>query len=148
MILEAGRGVLQKKRDSNEKRERTKTEVSSPAQTRDYCKTFHLIDKENGAEANYDLGGKSRLHNWLPKLIFRLYNMLLNNAYKMYNTLVKQHTPERMFFGHGQCREGIDARPMPKGSGNVEAKGRASERDAGHAKNIWLDHRPEGLLGR
>ena len=49
---------MQKKRDSNGKRERTKTEMSCPAQTRDYCKTFHLIDKGNGAEANYDLGGE------------------------------------------------------------------------------------------
>ena len=103
MILEAGRGVLQKKRDSNEKRERTKTEVSSPAQTRDYCKTFHLIDKENGAEANYDLGGKSRLHNWLPKLIFQLYNMSMNNTYNMYKALVKQHMPEWRFLDMGNA---------------------------------------------
>ncbi|KAL3764002.1 hypothetical protein ACHAW5_000041 [Stephanodiscus triporus] len=67
-ILDAGMGVLRKKRDADGKRERTKTEVPCPAQTCDYCKTFH--DKGNGAEANYDLGGKSRLHNWLPKLIF------------------------------------------------------------------------------
>ena len=94
-------GVLQKKRDSNGKQERTKTEMSCPAQTRDYCKTFHLIDKGNGAEANYDLGGKSRLHNWLPKLIFWLYNMSLNNAYKMYKALVKQHTPKWRFLDMG-----------------------------------------------
>ena len=67
VILEAGRGVLQKKRGDDGKRERTKTEVPCPAQTRDYCKTFHLINKGNGAEANYDLGGKSRLHNWSLK---------------------------------------------------------------------------------
>ena len=66
VILEAGRGVLQKNRDDNGKRERMKAEVRCPAQTKDYCETFHLIDKGNGAEANYDLGGKSRLHNWLP----------------------------------------------------------------------------------
>ncbi len=106
-IIKAGMGVLQKKRDSDGKRERTKTEVPCPEQMRDYCNTFHLIDKGNGAEANYDLGGKSRLHNWLPKLIFRLYNMSINNAYKMYMMLVKQHMPERIFFGHGRCREGI-----------------------------------------
>ncbi len=57
-ILKAGRGVLQKKRDSNGKQERTKTEVPCPAQTQDNCKTFHLINKGNGAEANYDLGGE------------------------------------------------------------------------------------------
>jgi hypothetical protein len=66
-ILEAGMGVMQKQRDSNGKREMHWTEVPCPAQTKDYCKTFHLIDKGNGAEANYDLGGKSWLHNWLLK---------------------------------------------------------------------------------
>ena len=77
--------------------------MSCPAQTRDYCETFHLIDKGNGAEANYDLGGKSSLHNWSPKLIFRLYSMSLNNSYKMYTTLGKQHTPERRFLDMGDA---------------------------------------------
>jgi hypothetical protein len=114
-ILEAGMGVLQKKRDSNGKRERTKMEVPCPAQTQDYCNTFHLINKGNGVEANYDLGGKSRLHNWSPKLIFWLYNMSVNNAYKMYTALVKQHTPEHRFLdmchamrelAHNLCQRG------------------------------------------
>ena len=116
VILEAGRGVLQKKRNSNGKRERTKTEVSCPAQTQDYCETFHSIDKGKGAEANYDRGGKSPLQNWSPKLIFWLYNMSQNNAYKMYNALVKQHTPERRFLDignavreltHNLCQRGL-----------------------------------------
>jgi hypothetical protein len=77
--------------------------VSCSAQTRDYCKTFHLINKGNGAEANYDLGRKSRLHNRSPKLIFWLYNMSLNNAYKMYKALGKQHTPERRFLEMGNA---------------------------------------------
>jgi len=53
-ILEAGMGVLRKKRD----KERHKTDVPCPAQTKDYCNTFHLIDKGNGAKASYDLGGE------------------------------------------------------------------------------------------
>jgi hypothetical protein len=98
-----------------------KTEVPCPAQTRDYCKTFHLINKGNGAEANYDLVGKSCLHNWSPKLIFRLFNMSINNAYKMYMTLVKQHTPERRFldmgnavreFAHNLCQRGPAMRKL------------------------------------
>ena len=56
VILKAGMGVLRKKRDEDGKRERHKTEVPCPAQTKDYCATFHLIDKGNGAEASYDLG--------------------------------------------------------------------------------------------
>ena len=102
-ILEAGMGVLRKRRDDDGKLERHRTEVRCPAQTRDYCATFRLIDKGNGAEASYDLGGKSRLHNWSPKLVFRLYNMALNNAYKMYRALVKEHTPERRFLSMGNA---------------------------------------------
>jgi hypothetical protein len=102
-ILEAGMGVLRKMRDEDGKRERHKTKVPCPAQTKDYCNTFHLIDKGNGAEASYDLGGKSRLHNWSPKLVFWLYNMALNNAYKMYTALIKEHTPERRFLRMGDA---------------------------------------------
>ncbi len=58
-ILKAGMGVLQKKRDSNGKRERTKTGVPCPVQTRDNCNTFHLIGNRNGAEANYNQGGRA-----------------------------------------------------------------------------------------
>jgi hypothetical protein len=120
-ILEVGMGVLQKKMDSNGKWERTKTEVPYPAQTWDYCNTFRLIDKGNGAEANYDLGGKSCLHNWSPKLIFWLYNMSINNAYKMYMALVKQHMPERRFLdmgdavrelAHDLCQRGLAMRKL------------------------------------
>jgi hypothetical protein len=78
-------------------------EVLCPVQTQDYCNTFHLIDKGNGAEVNYNLGGKSRLHNWLWKLIFRLYNMSINNAYKMYKVLIKQHMPECRFLDMGNA---------------------------------------------
>ncbi len=59
VILKVGRGVLRKKWGDDGKRERTKTEVPCPAQTWDYCNTFHLIDKGNGAEANKDLGGRA-----------------------------------------------------------------------------------------
>ena len=49
-----------------------------------YCETYYLIDKGNGAEAKFDLGGESHLHGWSPKLVARLFNMNLNNAYKIY----------------------------------------------------------------
>jgi hypothetical protein len=102
-ILEAGMGVLRKMLAEDGKRERHKTEVPCPAQTKDYCNTFHIIHKGNGAEASYDLGGKSRLHNWSPKLVFRLYNMALNNAYKTYTAIVKEHTPTRRFLRMGDA---------------------------------------------
>jgi hypothetical protein len=103
VILEAGMGVLRKKRDKDGKRERHKMEVPCLAQTKDYCATFHLIDKGNGAEASYDLGGRSRVHNWSPKLMFRFFNMALHNAYKMYTALIKEHTPERRFLRMGNA---------------------------------------------
>jgi hypothetical protein len=62
-LLEVGQQAwCRKKRDRNGNRERMKMEVPCPAQTQDYCNTFNLIDKRNGAEANYNLRGKSRLH--------------------------------------------------------------------------------------
>jgi hypothetical protein len=58
-ILKAGMGVLWKRRDGDGKQERHQTEVRCPAQTKDYCATFHLIDKGNGAEALYNLGERA-----------------------------------------------------------------------------------------
>ncbi len=43
------------------------------------------------------MGGQSKKHNWFPKLVFRLFNMTLNNAYKVYAALVEEHTPERRY---------------------------------------------------
>jgi hypothetical protein len=78
-------------------------EVSCPAQTKYYCQTFHLIDKGNGAERPYDMGGKSRTHNWSPKIVFRLINMTMANAYRIYRALVTTRTPDR------QCLKMKDA---------------------------------------
>ena len=76
-------GALRKRRDEDGKQERHRTDVPCPTQTKDYCATFHLIDKGNGVEASYDLGGKSRLHNWSPKLVFQLYNMVWVTAFAL-----------------------------------------------------------------
>ena len=46
------------------KRNRDKSEVPCPVQMKDYCKTFYLIDKGNEAEVYYNMGEKSRKHNW------------------------------------------------------------------------------------
>ena len=52
----------------------------------------------------------------MPTLIFQLFKMALNNAYKMYKVLVKEHTPERRFLEmgntvreltHDQCQRGL-----------------------------------------
>ena len=83
-VLEVGLGMLCKMRIDG-KRDRDKSEVPCPVQMKDYCETFQLIDK----------GGKSRTHNWSPKLVFRLWNMSMHNAYKIYSALHKQYTPDR-----------------------------------------------------
>ncbi|KAL7527939.1 hypothetical protein ACHAWF_002369 [Thalassiosira exigua] len=93
-ILAAGQGVLRKKKVDG-KREQTQSEVPCPLQNKDYSETFHLIDKGNGAEKKYDLGGHSKTHNWTPKLVLRFVNMNFNNARKVYETLCKIHTPGR-----------------------------------------------------
>ena len=40
-------------------RQRDAVGVPVPAQGKAYCETFHKIDKGNGAEAKYDLGGNT-----------------------------------------------------------------------------------------
>ena len=40
-------------------RQRDAVGVPIPAQGKDYCETFHWIDKGNGVEAKYDLGGNT-----------------------------------------------------------------------------------------
>ncbi len=115
-------GVLRKKRDQDGKRERHKTDVPCPAQTKDYCNTFLLINLTTGMGRKHRMiWGESRLHNWSLKLVFRLYNMVLNNAYKMYTALVKEHTPEWRFLTmgnavreltHDLCQRGISMRKL------------------------------------
>jgi len=56
-VLEVGLGMLRKMRNVDGKRDRDKSEVPCPVQMKDYCETYHLIDKENGAEAHYNMGG-------------------------------------------------------------------------------------------
>jgi hypothetical protein len=79
------RGMKRRVRDPVTKdRAREQSDVDCNAQQIDYCKTYHKIDKGNGAEAKYDLSAKSHLHGWPPKLAARYFNMKINNAYKLY----------------------------------------------------------------
>ena len=72
--------------------------MSFPEQNQYYSETFHLIDKGNQNEAKYDIGFESHKHGWLTKLVARLFNMNLNNAYQVYKALVQQHTPNNQHF--------------------------------------------------
>ena len=94
-ILKAGSGVRRRKKNENGKRERTQSEVPCPEQQKYYSETFHLIDKENGKEAKYDMGGHSKKHNWSPKIFWRLFNIALSNAYTLYRALVKERPPDQ-----------------------------------------------------
>ena len=58
-------------------------------------KIFHLIDKGNGAEAKYELGGQSRTHGWIPKLSCRLFNTNFNNSFRIALPLIEKHNPGR-----------------------------------------------------
>ena len=91
-LLKVGEGML-RKRKVDGRREQHQTEVSCPAQNKTYSETFHLIDKGNGAEANYDMGGHSKGHNWSPKLTMRYFNMNLNNGSCVYKNLMKENAP-------------------------------------------------------
>jgi hypothetical protein len=68
VILEAENGLMQRAMDKSGKRAMRQKAVPCPAQTREYCQTFHLIDKGNGKEVKYDMARKRRLHNWVPNL--------------------------------------------------------------------------------
>ncbi|KAL3778015.1 hypothetical protein ACHAW5_000521 [Stephanodiscus triporus] len=102
-ILRAGDGVSRKRRGEDGKRERESMEVSCPAQTKYYCQTFHLIDKGNGAERPYNMGGEESDAIGSPKIVFWLINMTMANAYRIYRALVTTRTPDR------QCLKMKDA---------------------------------------
>ncbi|KAL7536120.1 hypothetical protein ACHAXR_006945 [Thalassiosira sp. AJA248-18] len=78
-VLVAAEGVLWRRRVDG-LREQERTEVSCPKQQKDYNETFHLIDKGNGKESKYDMGGQTKGHNWAPKLHMQFWNFGLGNS--------------------------------------------------------------------
>jgi hypothetical protein len=72
------------------RRAREQSDVDCNTQQIDYCKTYHKIDKGNGAEPKYDLSTESHLHGWGPKLAARYFNMNLNNTTKLYGFVYKK----------------------------------------------------------
>ena len=89
---------------------------------KDYCETFHLIYKGNGAEAHDDMGGNSPTHNWSPKLVFRLWNMSMHNAYKIYSALNKQYTPNQKRLSMKQCVKELTFDLLQRGDSMRERK--------------------------
>ncbi len=50
------------------KRDQKQTDITFLMQNKSYSKTFHLIDKGNSEEFNYNMGRHSKTHNWTTKL--------------------------------------------------------------------------------
>ncbi len=126
--------------------------VPCPAQTKDYCDTFHLINKGNRAEAKYDMAGKSRSHNWAPKLVFRLFNMAMNNTYIMYKELDARDGGKAMPMGrsmkelaHALCQRGES---MRRYAPTHPAHLREMDRVDGHKKGtkIRKDRKSEVMM--
>ena len=61
----------------------------------------------------YDMAGKSWSHNWAPKLVFRLFNMVMNNAYVMYKELVVRDGGRWESDAHGEINEGAGTCIVP-----------------------------------
>ena len=102
---------------------------------------------KNGAEAHYDMGGKSRTHNWSPKLVFRLWNTSMHNHNAIKNLLgVAQtiHTRSKMFVDEA-VREGADIRSHAEGGFNAGAEGRTSRIHCRPFTNSWMDCWKEDL---
>ena len=115
--------MLRKKKVDG-KRERAQSEVPCPVQTKAYSETFHLIDKGNGSEANYDMGGHSKTHNWAPKLTMRYFNMNLNNTMQVYKVLMAKHNPGRHLLTMPQCVNELAHTLMQRGE---EMRSQAAE---------------------
>ena len=89
-------GGLQRRRYNlaTKKRDIRQSAVDCPEQMKDYCNTYHWIDKGNANEAKFALGGESHQHGWTPKIAARLFNMNLNNAYRIYCSLLDSENYE------------------------------------------------------
>jgi hypothetical protein len=111
-VLEAEDGLMRRAKDKGGKRAMCQKAVSCPALSKANCKTFHLINKGNGNEAKYNMAGKSRSHNWVPKLVFRLLNMVMNNTYVINKELVIREGGKSFLMGkavkelaHSLCQQ-------------------------------------------
>jgi hypothetical protein len=96
-------GSMQRRKDDSGSRTMHQMPVPCPAQMKEYSKTFHSIDKGSGKEVKYDMAEKSRKHNWSPKLVFRMFNMALNNAYIVYKELVSREGNGRDYLNMGKA---------------------------------------------
>ena len=118
-FLDKEEGVLHRKKGADGKRELEHMLVKCLEQNKTYSLTFQQIDKSNAKEAQYDLRGQSKKHNWSPKLVLHFLNMNNSNAYSYYKCLVELYTPNRGSMGtkeatqemiHAFCQQGAPMR--------------------------------------
>ena len=64
-------------------------------QNKYHSKSFHFIDKGNGAETKFDMGGTSKVLNWAPKLTMRFFTWRSTMQFLIYKALTGKHTPAR-----------------------------------------------------
>ena len=105
IFLDEGTGMRRRKKSKEGIRDREQSEVKCPAQNKDYSETFRQIDAGNGKEQRYDLKFESKLHNWSPKLVFRLFGINSQNARSYYLRLVRLYTPDRVPQDYRQCMQ-------------------------------------------
>ena len=98
-LLRAGDGVDRRKRGNDGVREQDPTPVKIPLQTKKYVKTFGKIDNKNMKDAQFDLRGISKKHNWSPNINKRYYNMHGGNAGTFYERACALFTPEARVLG-------------------------------------------------
>ena len=102
-------------------RQHSQTPVDCPAQQETYSNTFHFIDKGNGAETMYDIQGKCCTHEWVPKLGFWLYNMNMNNAFKIYGVFLLSRESKMETTQHAIINPRTDTLVSSKRRTNEEA---------------------------
>ena len=149
LSLDAINGVMRRGKDENGSREMKQKALPCPTQTKEYCETFHLIDKGNGREAKYDMAGATRSHNWAPKLVFRMFNMAMNNAYVVFRELVSRQGDgsKPLLMGkavrelaHSLCQRG---EPIRNRATTHPSNLRDMDRVDGHltGRKIWSDRK-------
>ena len=99
-VIELG-GILQKQKDEDGGREPEQTPADVPEQQKEHCENFHWIDKGNANEAKFKSDCESKTHGWAPKVAHRLFNMTINNAFKMHECFCAEEG--QMSSDMGQC---------------------------------------------
>ncbi len=94
---------------------------------------FHLIDKGNGVEALYGMGGKRWTHNCTSKLVFCFSKMAMNNAYKNYKAFVMEEDANSICLSMGDAIKELAHAVCQRGE-NICSMRQAIQ----YTREIWL----------